>query len=367
MTGKIKVVVGGQYGSEGKGHIVAQLAHKDGLKGHKATLVRVAGPNAGHTVYDHRGRAWAMRQIPAAAVTRTDAKVVIAAGSEIDIEVLRNEINELEDAGFPIRERLFIDHQATILTNQDKLVEQTMNMHENIGSTAKGIGAARAARIMRKAPIAMESLGMPTVDTANMLRADLAAGAYVYIEGCQGYGLGLHAGHYPFCTSSDCRAIDFLAMAGLSPWYVADDDFEIWVTMRTFPIRVAGQSGPMYRETSWEDLADMTDGYIKPEKTTVTKKIRRVGWWDPKLAREAILANGGTCRRTNGQVMTGPVRIALTFIDYIDPSMYEVIKDLSATAVAFIDKVEQDAGARVGLVTTGPRTAVWPISTGGES
>lgn len=354
MTGSIKVVVGGQYGSEGKGHVVAQLAQRDGLAGKRATLVRVAGPNAGHTVYDWQGRKWAMRQIPAAAVTRTDAKVVIAAGSEIDPDVLRSEITALEDAGIPIRGRLYIDHQATVLTQNHKGIEQAMNMTENIGSTAKGIGAARSARVMRQAPIASEALGMATVDTARILRADLLDSVNVYIEGCQGYGLGLHAGYYPFCTSSDCRAVDFLAMAGLSPWMVPSTKLEVWVTLRTHPIRVAGNSGPMAHETTWEALNDMTDGYIKPEVTTVTKKVRRVGMWDPRLAEQAVIANGGGAGQSNIVV-----RVALTFIDYIDPTMAESTRIVTGLAREFIQKVEDETGVSVEMITTGPRTAIF--------
>ena len=63
--------------------------------------------------------------------------------------------------------------------------------------------------------------------------------------------------------------------------------------LRTLPIRVAGESGPLFAETTWEQLADESNGYIRPERTTVTNLIRRVGRWDSELAREAVQANGG--------------------------------------------------------------------------
>ena len=79
--GTLKVVVGGQFGSEAKGAVGAYLA-ADG----RTATVRVAGPNAGHTAYDADGREWKLRQIPAAAVT-TDTPIFIGAGSEIDYPV----------------------------------------------------------------------------------------------------------------------------------------------------------------------------------------------------------------------------------------------------------------------------------------
>ena len=75
--GRVTVVVGGQYGSEGKGHVTAQLT------GGRDVVVRVAGPNAGHSAYDPRGVLWKLRQIPVGAVW-SNGPVVIAAGSEID-------------------------------------------------------------------------------------------------------------------------------------------------------------------------------------------------------------------------------------------------------------------------------------------
>src|SRR5262249_25087084 len=123
-----------------------------------------------------------------------------------------------------------------------------------IGSTGKGIGAARAARIMRTAPLVEDQKQWPTMvgDIADHIRARLRHNGNIQIEGTQGYGLGLHAGYYPYCTSSDCTAMHFMAMAGCPPWLVTPEELEVWVVFRTYPIRVAGNSGPLVRETTWE-------------------------------------------------------------------------------------------------------------------
>jgi len=134
----------------------------------------------------------------------------------------------------------------------------------------------------------------------------LQIGGTVIIEGTQGYGLGSHAGYYPHCTSSDCRAIDFLAMAGIPPWSMFARNLEIVIVYRVHPIRIAGNSGPLKGETTWEKLG------IPDEFTTVTKKVRRVGAWDADLAHRAFLANGGNSMA---------VRTALMFTDYQWPEM----------------------------------------------
>lgn len=333
--GKLQVVVGAQFGSEGKGHVAAHLSAKED----RLWAVRVAGPNAGHSVVDTEGRKWALRQLPVAAVANPDARLVIAAGSEIDQAVLQDEIKMLEDAGFKVNERLYLDGAATVIEPGHKFAEE--GMFERIGSTQKGIGVARAERIMRRAMLLRDFL-YETHDTAALLQEALVEGATVQVEGTQGYGLGLHTRFYPYTTSSDCRAIDFLAMAGINPW-VDDDQFEIWVVARTHPIRVAGNSGPLEGETNWEALG------FEPELTTVTGRVRRVGAWDEKLVEDAIAANGST-----------HVRLALTFADYWWPEIHGVSEPGVLTPDMWdrLEEIEENVGAQVQLLGTGPDTMI---------
>jgi len=344
----IDIVVGGQFGSEGKGAIVAHLA-RTGEKGIVPTVVRVGGHNAGHTAFDDAGVPWALRTVPVGAVV--GARCVIAKGSEVDERVLNDELVALAAGGHDIRGRFFIDSQTTVMGADEIATESTAGIVGRIGSTGKGVGAARASRIMRTAKLYD---GVFAADTTAMLLRQLEAGtAYIIVEGVQGYGLGLHAGFYPTCTSCDCTAIDALAAVGISPWGVAaiGGPPTVYVVLRTHPIRVAGPSGPLFEETTWEALGAKSGGYIKPEKTTVTKKTRRVGGWDAKLAHRAIVANGGPAPN---------VVVALTFLDYIFPELSGKTDSscLTPPMLDFIKKIETDAGAPVVLAGTGPNSVM---------
>jgi adenylosuccinate synthase len=377
MSGKLLVVAGAQYGSEAKGHVADQLSRPE-VAGDNVVVVRVAGPNAGHTVYgmcpddckpgnDHMsgenwiGHPWRLRSVPVGAVSNRNADLVIAAGSEIDYDVLMSEVFALDQAGYQASRRLLIDDQATMLEPKHIQREVDDKIQERLGSTAKGIGAARADRIWRYARTWLDHVGTADgtgrmTDTAEFIRGRLAQGATVIIEGTQGYGLGLHAGHYPQCTSSDCRAIDFLAMAGVSPWWPEVAEFGVWLAARVRPIRVAGNSGPMKGETTWQDLN------LPEEFTTVTKKVRRVGEWDGELVARAVAANGGA----------PVVRLALTMVDTVFPRVinHEGVwqnlvpiqgfpLDLKDEMDKYIADVEAEAGAPVRMVATSPTTVMW--------
>lgn len=356
-TGSLSVVVGGQYGSEGKGAIAAFLTSPTLEQPGPVVCVRVAGPNAGHTVMGRgpNGEAegtypWRLRTVPVAAVSNAAADLVIAAGSEIEPAVLLHEIEWLESAGYQVKNRLYIDGQATILEEKHKQAEADKGLTAKLGSTGKGIGAARAARIMREADLArhyFDAFDFNVIKTDAFIRKALNDGGHVVIEGTQGYGLGLHAGHYPQCTSSDARAIDFCAMAGVSPVSSWVRDFRVWSVMRTFPIRVAGNSGPMLGETSWDELG------LEPELTTVTQKVRRVGAFDYDLAAAAVEANGGPA----------VVDVALTMFDYVFPEYknrhgWLFFDNLSTNAQRYIEEIETASGALVKLLGTGPNTVL---------
>jgi adenylosuccinate synthase len=354
---KLDVVVGGQFGSEAKGAVCARLVRlslRRGLPANYIYVVRVAGHNAGHTAYDEQGRPWALRTIPVAAVVDPEVQLVIAAGSEVNPDVLMDEITRLEEGGIPIRGRLLVDRAATWLDEDHIATETGLQMHEKTGSTGKGVGAARAARAMRKARTIGEWADLPqwcvpTNDTAGMLN-NLHFGSHVLLEGTQGYGLGLHTKYYPLVTSSNCRAIDFLAMAGVDP--TGFDKYNVWVTLRRYPIRVAGPSGELVGETTWEGLG------LPAEKTTVTKKVRRVGEWDPELANAAVQANGGS----------RVVKVAYTMADQsqpvlagLDGSMFGDIGLTVAQERAIseeIARVEGATGLRPSLIGTGPNTMI---------
>jgi adenylosuccinate synthase len=239
----------------------------------------------------------------------------------VDPDVLYSELVELDRAGYRATERLVVDQGATVLTAEHRTAEAVAGLQERLGSTAKGIGGARVDRLWRRAQTVGESPDLITEafgplevgDTFEVMERCLTDGGHVIIEGTQGYGLGLHTKYYPYTTSGDCRAIDFLAQAGLSPWrrwdsegYNLQTELKVVVCFRPFPIRVAGNSGPMSDETTWDELG------LSQEFTTVTRKVRRVGAWDPQLVEEAIRANGGP---------SDSVVLALTMADHVIPSL----------------------------------------------
>lgn len=333
----VTVVVGAQYGSEGKGAICGFLGKK---MDENDMAVRVAGPNAGHTAYDRAGVEWKLRSVPVAAATSPDCRLHLAAGSEIDLQVLFSELRELDHAGHRATDRLTIHPSATILQPRHQAHEKLSGLVGAIGSTGKGIGAARADRIMRQADTAVTVASLAPF----MQIPDYSLFNQVVVEGTQGYGLGLHTEHYPQVTSSDCRAIDFLAMAGISPWSLDITSFDVKLVARVYPIRVAGNSGPLKGETTWQALG------LAEEHTTVTNKVRRVGAWDETLVKEAIQANGG------GSYHPG-VTLCLTMLDQIFPDVRDQTK-ITDPALAFVEGLEDALDTSIELVGTGPSTVV---------
>jgi adenylosuccinate synthase len=339
---EVIVVVGAQFGSEGKGAIAGHLGRT--MTGNDLAI-RVAGPNAGHTAYDKDHREWKLRAVPVAAVTSANAWLHIAAGSEIDVAVLKDEIDALDAAGHRVSQRLSIHPSATILEPKYIHDEQSLGLVGRIGSTGKGIGAARAARIMREAATAESIPSLePLLDDTNI---DVGAHGRVVVEGTQGYGLGLHTPYYPTVTSSDCRAIDFLAMAGISPWSMDIGALSVILVARVYPIRVAGPSGPLKNETTWAELG------LPEERTTVTNKVRRVGDWDSELITEAILANGGGS-------FNSQVQMAITMLDQLFPEVAGITNPakLPQAALEYLESIEDTHEIDIPWVGTGPETVV---------
>jgi adenylosuccinate synthase len=187
-------------------------------------------------------------------------------------------------------------------------------------------------------------------DTSAMLNDRHQSGVNILIEGTQGYHLGLHAGHYPQSTTNDCRAIDVIAQAGVTPL----NRPEIWLVFRTYPIRVAGNSGEMGNEISWDVLEGRSGGYIQPERTTVTQKIRRVAEWDHQASRLAINGNGGAANEK--------LHLALTMVDYLDPDLEGtmLMSDIEASsAMAWIEQVEDELGVGFSAFGTSASTMVF--------
>jgi len=358
----IHAVVGGQFGSEAKGHVAAQIAAKlsTARLGSKQHQVRVGGSNAGHSAVAADGKVWALRQVPAAAVIDIDADLYIAQGSEVDFEVLQSEVTALDAAGYKVSQRLMIDANATVIEQHHIERETNSDINARTGSTSKGIGAARADRIMRIAKTVRDlevifgSLGT-VCETAPLLHNANRRGEHIIIEGTQGYGLGMHTRFYPQTTSGNCRTVDLLAQIGYLPLDPSESrEIHTWLVLRTYPIRVAGNSGSMDSdELTWNELGERTGGYVQPERTTVTKKIRRVAEWNPSVVMQAVQANGGAHMRLHPCLM---------FVDYFEPKLAGET-DLTALArypeaLANVRHCEIAIGKRAAMYGTSPSTVM---------
>ena len=327
----VSIVVGGQFGSEGKGKVALELARRSS---DPVTVVRVGGPNSGHTAYDRTGRKHVLRQLPAGCVDR-DVDVVLPAGAYIDVDVLKSEMEELD---FP-RDRIRISGHARIITDKHKQWEASADLAGAIGSTGSGVGAAVMASVARGArnfeltsfEAAYHADLEPFIcDSSDRLRTRLDAGDRIIVEGTQGFGLSLpEGGYWPKATSRSTNAAGALAEAGLSPVDVDD----VTMVIRTFPIRVAGDSGPLVDETTWEAIAEKArrDDDLR-EYTTVTRRLRRVGHFDPDLVRRALAVNR-------------PTRLVLNHLDYIGTR--EDLEDPRSSVGSFVCRVESDIGREV--------------------
>jgi adenylosuccinate synthase len=209
----ITIVVGGQFGSEGKGKVAHHFAREMGA----STAIRVGGPNSGHTVIDSFGQALILRQLPTASIL-PDINCVLAAGSYVNPEVL---LAEMERTGLP-EERLLIDPRAVVITEAEQHEEREGLLQLRIGSTETGTGAAVRRRISRTSNIRFaeteERLRPFVRPVSSFLRSRLECNERVIIEGTQGFGLSLlHSKYYPYVTSRDTTAAGFLSETGLSP------------------------------------------------------------------------------------------------------------------------------------------------------
>jgi adenylosuccinate synthase len=336
----VSVVVGGQYGSEGKGKVALELVRRDPSF---RVVVRSGGTNSGHTAYSKGGRRFVLRQLPAASIDG-NLMVVLPPGSYIDVDVL---LREIADVGLA-PSQIAIDPRAHIIRKDHVEWERRAGLVDSIGSTGSGTGAAvisRYARCAASIPSATQ-VGevadlLPYVrDSASIFNEALRDGQRILIEGTQGYGLSpIHGDAWPKCTSRDTTAAAFLSEAGISPLHVD----EIVLVLRCHPIRVAGDSGPLVGETSWEQIAAAA-GIPNDlrEFTSVTHKLRRVGIFDPTLVRKAIIANA-------------PTAIVLNHLDHVDGTIAGSAT-LSSKALDFVRAIQTDIGQSIDFIGTDGRT-----------
>ena len=412
------VVIGSQWGDEGKGKIVDWLSQRADV------VVRFqGGHNAGHTLVID-GVTYKLSLLPAA-VVRPGKLAVIGNGVVLDPWALLSEIEVLRGQGVevtPLSLRI-AEHVPLILPihrHLDKAREVALG-NARIGTTGRGIGPAYEDKVARRAirlgdlvseeivaqkldvllvhhNALLRGLGLDEIDRAALHEelmavapkvlpfADIVwktldgvrrAGKRILFEGAQGTMLDIDHGTYPFVTSSNTVAGAAAAGSGLGPGVLG---YVLGIT-KAYTTRVGG--GPFPTELS--DDVGRTLGERGKEFGTVTGRARRCGWFDAVLVRHAVRVNGITgLALTKLDVLDGfsevkvctGYRIAGDAFDYLPASsllqakvepQYEIMEgwsgstrgarswaELPATAVKYIRRIEELIGAPVHLLSTSP-------------
>ena len=302
----IDIVVGGQYGDEGKGQVCAHLANKNNYK----YAVRVSGSNAEHRFLDEKNKKHTARVLPVAAWIDPDIYCILGAGHMIKLESFENELQELQRLWGPeIHERILIDPQAGVIMNQHTKKSEYTNFR---GSTHQGNGQAIAHKVLRDGTFKLAKdypeLERYLGNTVKRLDEFNHVGYHGLLEGAQGALLSLNHGYYPFNTAKDVTPAGLLAEAGIPTKYVRDT----WAVYRAIPMRVPGNSGPTGgREIPWEELErrinkNLPDSVkIQTDSFLVNKEgqYERVFEWSWEDFHKSVS-------------MCGPSHIVITFGDW---------------------------------------------------
>jgi adenylosuccinate synthase len=323
------IIVGGFFGDEGKGKIVAHIAHQD-----RPTIISRGGvgPNAGHTVIVG-DKEYGVRMVPSGFVY-PNARLMIGTGVLVDPRVFKQEV-EMLDVG----KRTFIDKRCSIIDEEHISRDKSSDhLAKTIGSTGSGCGPANSDRVLR---IARQAKDLPElsdylIDVPLELNSAIDRGENVLLEGTQGFGISLYYGTYPFVTSKDTSASQIAADNGVGPTRIDD----VVVVFKAYPTRVG--EGPFSTEMD----RSVSDRLGIQEFGTVTHRQRRIGQWDGEMARYSAMINGCT-------------QVAITGIDRVDKDCFGVTEyeKLTHKAREFLKMAEEDIGRPITLISTGPEVS----------
>ncbi len=416
--GKNVVVIGTQWGDEGKGKVV------DWLTEHAQGVVRFqGGHNAGHTLVIGNKKT-VLRLIPSG-ILRPHVRVYIGNGVVLSPFALLQEIAELESAGIEVRSRLSISPACPLVLPIHVALDQAREAslgETKIGTTGRGIGPAYEDKIARRAlrvqdlfypdrfaaklepllayhnfvltqyykcaavpfretldaALALAPQLLPMVaDVAAQIQASRRRGDSLLFEGAQGALLDIDHGTYPYVTSSNCVAGAAAPGCGIGPQLL---DYVLGI-VKAYTTRVG--TGPFPTE-----LTDATGAALAKrgnEFGSVTGRPRRCGWLDMPALKRSLQLNGvdGLCI-TKLDVLDGigPIRICTEYVagsarlDLLpsgaeavaecnpvyeempgwDKSTFGVKRfdDLPPNARAYLRRIEQLAGVPIAMVSTGP-------------
>jgi len=319
------VTVGGFYGDEGKGKIIAYLATND--KFNVAARGGV-GPNAGHTFVQNNIE-YKVRMLPSAVLNK-GTRLLIGSGVLVEPNTLLREIN-----AFDAIDRTFIDFQCGII-EQHHLEKDKEDNHlkDTIGTTGTGTGPANADRALRKIKLAKDipEVALFLEDVSNSINYSIDNKENVLIEGTQGTFLSLYHGIYPFVTSKDVTASAICSDVGVGPKKID----EVLIVFKSYVTRVG--EGPLTNEISSEEAKEKN--WL--EYGSVTGRQRRSAPFNFNLAKKSIQINSAT-------------QIALTKLDIVFPQC-KGIKDyskLTKEALQFVENIESETGLPVTIIGTG--------------
>jgi len=411
------VVVGAQWGDEGKGKVVDILApYFDIVARYQG------GHNAGHTVRI-KDLGFVLHLIPSG-ILHEQCTCIIGNGTVIYPKAFKEEVDELKSLGIDCQGRLFVSERANLILPYHMALEQAREeqLGENrVGTTMRGIGPAyedKAARrairagdllyrdVLRRkiednvvaANLILASLGAPTLnweqvykeyaeqsaslipyirDTAAILNAGVKAGKSVLLEGAQGTMLDVDHGTYPFVTSSSSTAGGAATGTGLGPKLITG----VLGMAKAYTTRVG--AGPFPTE-----LLDDTGAYLQRrgnEYGASTGRPRRTGWFDAVVVRYSAMINAldalalpkldvldefdeiRICRsyNRNGQTVDS-IPYSAAVLEECKP-VYETMPgwksktsgitrydDLPEAAKNYIRRLEELTGLAVALISTGP-------------
>jgi len=408
------VVVGAQWGDEGKGKVVDLYAPYAEL------VVRYAGgANAGHTLVVN-GEKLILHLIPSG-ILHEQTKCVVGQGTVIDPAVFLKEIEALAVRGVGTDGRLLVSQRAHVVLPHHKLIDglREKRSNEAIGTTKRGIGPCYEDKVARRGvrmgdllnvamlqtkleanlecwrPVA-EDLGgaLPSAeelaaqyaalgqtlrgyigDAGAIVRASIRADEKILLEGAQGTMLDIDNGTYPFVTSSNAVAGGACAGAGIGPTHIR----QAVGIAKAYTTRVGG--GPFPTE-----LEDETGQLLRDagaEYGSTTGRPRRCGWLDLVALRHAVAVNGlGELAITKLDVLTAVDAIELCVayeldgerleyppyerVEAVQP-IYETLEgwdedlagcrtraDLPAAAQAYLARIEAEVSCPIGVVSVGP-------------
>ena len=319
------VTVGGFYGDEGKGKIVAYLSIKDNLD---IAARGGVGPNAGHT-FIQEGKEYKVRMLPSA-VLNANTRLLIGAGVLVEPTILQHEIQT-----FNSTDRTYIDFQCGIIdkTHQDN-DKNNEHLKKIIGTTGTGTGPANADRALRSIKLAKDipEIALYLEDVSNSINHSIDNHEKVLIEGTQGTFLSLFHGTYPFVTSKDVTASAICSDVGVGPKKIDD----VLIVFKSYVTRVG--EGPLNCEITSEQAREKN--WL--EFGSVTGRQRRSAPFDFDLAKKAIQINSAT-------------QIALTKLDVLYPQVKGIreFSRLPEEAKEFVLNIESETGLSVTIIGTG--------------